>query len=91
MFDSKVVETNKIEEDSKQQIQKFQVPEGKYAKLVHKGPYEEMYGAWKALEDWDKNKLRRDNQSWSFEKYLNDPKVTKKEELLTEVYWKLKE
>lgn len=81
-----------VNADPEKNVQKFDVPGGQYAKLVHKGPYEKISDAWKTLDNWGKqgnSKLCREDQGWCFEKYLNDPETTKKEDLITELYWKL--
>lgn len=60
---------------------------GRYATLIHKGPYERLHESWNLLvaEIMPKkgHKLRN---TPSFEIYLNDPSQTAPEELLTEIY-----
>jgi AraC family transcriptional regulator len=65
------------------------IPPGRYATVVHKGPYEELPKAWEQLKkEWvPANGHRAANPS--YEIYLNNPMTTPKPELLTELYLRL--
>ena len=60
---------------------------GKYAKYVHKGPYDQLKSAWRTVMDEIKNSKTYSNADKpSFEIYLNEPGKTKPEDLITEIY-----
>ena len=65
------------------------LPAGRYATVVHKGPYEDLPKVWAQLKkEWlpaNGHKLATP----SYEIYLNNPMTTPKPELLTEIYQRL--
>jgi len=64
------------------------VPAGRYAKTVHKGGYEGLPDAWKAVKEWAvKNGHTMAHPG--YEIYVNNPMTTEKAELLTEIYMRL--
>lgn len=67
------------------------VPAGKYAKAIHKGGYEGLPDAWKALKkEWlPESGYRGHRDTASYEIYVNNPMTTEKAELLTEIYLRL--
>lgn len=66
----------------------MKIPNGKYAIFKHKGSYASLHKLYKAIyEEWLPYSKYRLKSTLSFEIYLNDPKVTKVSELLTEVYF----
>lgn len=68
------------------EIHSCSLPGGKVAMTVHKGPYEELHLAHRALEAWvEENGARSAGARW--EAYINDPvEVGDPAEFLTEVY-----
>jgi effector-binding domain-containing protein len=56
------------------------------AMTVHHGPYESIMGTYEQLQKYMKeNGLRPKKVMW--ERYLNDPSITKPEDLMTAIYW----
>ncbi|HEY3323361.1 MAG TPA: GyrI-like domain-containing protein [Planctomycetota bacterium] len=67
-----------------------ELPGGKAASTVHKGPYEKLSATYKALKEFIKVKgLKEGGTGWEF--YVSDPDNTKPEELKTEVYMQVEE
>lgn len=65
------------------------VPAGRYASVVHKGPYEDLPGLWAKLRhEWLPASGHRMGRP-SYELYLNDPATTPKPELLTEILMRI--
>jgi AraC family transcriptional regulator len=65
------------------------VPAGRYASVVHKGPYEELPKVWAQLKkEWLPANGHHAGQP-GYEVYLNDPMKTAKQELLTEIFLRL--
>lgn len=62
------------------------LPAGRYAKLVHKGGYEGLPAAWKALKSEWLPKSGFTSATTSYELYVNNPMTVPKEELITEIY-----
>ena len=60
-------------------------PKGSYVHYVHKGPYEKIHDIWKVLRQQIDQKGLISGQC-CFEKYLNDPHETRKEDLVTEIF-----
>jgi effector-binding domain-containing protein len=65
-------------------IQASETPAGSYATCLHKGPYPEVGQAYDALWQWT-NDNGREATGIAYETYLNDPRETPPEELLTRV------
>ncbi len=66
------------------------IPAGRYVKAVHKGAYHKVGDTYKKMVSFiEKENLQYGNES--IEYYLNDPKVTKKEDLETIVLIPIKE
>ena len=64
---------------------------GEYARLLHKGPYENLRESYDALYGrWLPASGREPADKPPFEKYLNDATKTKPEKLKTEIYLPLK-
>lgn len=62
------------------------IPMGTYACAVHVGPYELLGDAWSRLMgEWLPASGRRVGDGPSYERYLNDPRSTPREELQTEL------
>ncbi len=77
-----------LESDS--EIQTRTIPAGKYAITVHRGPYNKVGPAYAAL----KKKVKEAGLTATgvaYEYYLNDPGVTKPNDLLTQVVYPIKE
>jgi AraC family transcriptional regulator len=69
-----------------------EIPGGDYASASFRGPYSGLKEVWRAVfEDWLPQSGRRFRDAPCFEIYLNDPRTTPPEELLTEVYVPLQE
>ncbi len=62
----------------------YQLPGGTFAKIIHKGPYEQCEPAYQELFKWISEKGYRITGSVR-EYYLNDPKEVKPEEIETEI------
>ncbi len=60
---------------------------GRYAKTIHKGPYDRLGDAWSQLFGvWIPQNSHRVGPGVSFEIYRNDPTHAKPEDLVTELY-----
>jgi AraC family transcriptional regulator len=67
------------------------IPAGRYAKAIHKGPYERLGDAWAQLMGvWIPQHDERIGGGVSFEVYRNTPMDAKPDELVTELYVPLK-
>jgi len=62
------------------------LPAGRYAKLVHRGGYEGLPAAWKALKSEWLPKSGFTNASTSYELYVNNPMTAAKADLITEIF-----
>jgi AraC family transcriptional regulator len=63
------------------------LPAARYAKTVHRGPYEQLGDAWaRFLGEWLPSSGQRLASTPSFELYRNTPLDTPKEQLITELY-----
>jgi AraC family transcriptional regulator len=68
-------------------LQESRVPGGRYARLLHVGPYEGLPAAWgRLMGEWLPASGHRPGDSASYEIYRNDPTTTPSEELRTELY-----
>ncbi len=63
----------------------YEMPGGKMAKIVHKGPYEDCGPAYEKLFAWIKDNGKR-VVGLIREVYLTDPREVPPEEYLTEIY-----
>jgi len=63
----------------------YELPGGQMAKIVHKGPYEKSAVAYKKLFEWIAENHKKVVGPIR-EVYLNDPRQTSPEKLLTEIY-----
>ena len=66
-------------------IKCYEIPGGKMAKIVHKGPYEACQSTYEKLYRW----IESNGKSITGpvrELYLNDPREIPEEEILTEIY-----
>ena len=71
--------------DGRGAITCYELPGGKMAKILHKGPYEKSAPTYKKLFEWiaaNHKKVAGPTR----EVYLNDPREVRPEELLTEIY-----
>jgi AraC family transcriptional regulator len=67
----------------------YRVPAGRFASTVHKGSYEGLPNTWDALKtDWLPTSGHTMGHP-SYEIYLNNPMITEKSELLTEIFVRL--
>ncbi|HXT18353.1 MAG TPA: AraC family transcriptional regulator [Gemmatimonadaceae bacterium] len=67
-------------------LTEHRLPARRYACTVHKGPYERLGDTWaRFMGEWIPANAVRIAQGESYERYLNDPTRTPKEELLTEI------
>jgi AraC family transcriptional regulator len=63
------------------------VPAGRYAKTVHVGGYDKLPDTWaRFLGEWLPESGERLGSGPSYELYVNDPRQTPKEKLVTEIY-----
>jgi effector-binding domain-containing protein len=70
-------------------IQTGEIPGGKAVTCVHIGPYDQVGGAYEALQQWiEANHYTPTGVAYEF--YLNDPQITPPSELLTQVVFPLK-
>lgn len=74
---------------SKDQIKAGTIPGGKFAVVLHTGPYEKIGPAYAALTKWIAEK-GYEPTGVAYEFYLNDPMQTKPEDLKTRVMFPLK-
>jgi len=66
-------------------IKCYELPGGRMAKILHKGPYQECGSAYEKLFSWIKEN-GKEIAGPTREVYLNDPNTVAKEEILTEIY-----
>ena len=67
------------------EIECYELPGGKMAKIIHKGPYQELGFTYEKLLAWIEQGGKR-LVGRAREVYLNDPRIVPPEELLTEMY-----
>ena len=72
----------------KDEIKASRIPGGKFAMVLHTGPYSEVALAYEALTKWVAEK-RYEVTGVAYEVYLNDPSQTKPEDLKTQVMFPL--
>ena len=72
-----------------QEIKAGKIPAGKFAVVMHQGPYSKIRPAYDALKKFIKSQDKKAT-GVAYEYYLNDPKITKPEDLLTRVVFPLK-
>ena len=63
----------------------YELPGGKMAKIIHKGPYEEVGPSYEKLFTWIEQNGKK-VIGFTREVYLNDPREVPPEEILTEIY-----
>lgn len=67
-------------------VRALELPAGRYAQLIHKGPYAELDRSYRWLYgEWLPQSGHTPADSPCFEDYLNDPRGTPPEELLTRI------
>ena len=74
---------NNIEENNEMHC--YNLPGGKMAKIIHKGPYDASEPTYNELFEW----IKKNNKKIigpTRESYLNDPREVGPEETLTEIY-----
>ncbi|UCE36985.1 MAG: GyrI-like domain-containing protein [Thermoplasmata archaeon] len=83
--DVEVVVPVSQEVEETEDIKYYELPGGKMAKIIHKGPYEECEPTYRRLYAWIE-----ENQKCIVgpirEIYMNDPREVPKEEIITEIY-----
>jgi AraC family transcriptional regulator len=63
------------------------LPAGRYARTVHVGAYDTLPDTWaRFLGEWLPESGERLGPGPSYERYVNDPRQTPKDQLLTEIY-----
>ena len=68
-----------------------EVAGGEYAIITHKGPYDGLKETYRAIfGEWLPSSGREPRDIPCFEMYMNDPKDTPPEKLVTEIYIPLK-
>lgn len=72
-----------------QEIKAGKIPAGKFAVVMHQGPYNKIRPAYDALKQFIKAQ-GKEATGVAYEYYLNDPEITKPDELLTRVVFPLK-
>ena len=65
------------------------LPAGRYATVVHKGPYEDLPKMWEKLKKEWLPAHGHKSANPSYEIYLNNPMTTAKPDLLTEIFLRL--
>ena len=75
--------SEKVEDSD--EIDCYELPDGKVAKIIHKGPYQDCGPAYERLYAWLGENGKR-IVGPTREIYLNDPNEVPQEELLTEIY-----
>jgi len=69
------------------ELAEHRLPAGRYAKTVHVGSYETLGDTWaRFLGEWLPESGERLRDGPSYERYVNDPRTTPKERLITEIY-----
>lgn len=74
---------------AKGELQASEIPAGKQASCMYKGPYREMEPAYNAIMEW----VSANGQTWTgaaYEFYFNSPMDTPENELLTQIVLMLK-
>ncbi len=74
-----------VEITGDEEIKVYEIPGGKMAKIIHKGPYEECTLTYEKLFSWIAEHGKRISGPVR-EVYLNDPREVQPEEILTEIY-----
>lgn len=73
----------------REEIKASEIPAGKYAECVYKGPYAEMVPAYDAINQWlGENGLSATGISYEF--YYNSPMEVPESELLTKIMFPVK-
>ncbi len=70
-------------------VQAGEIPGGPAATCLHVGPYDQVGGAYEALQKWLQAN-GRETTGIAYEFYLNDPQVTPPAQLQTQVVFPLK-
>ena len=73
----------------KDAIKASEIPAGKYATVLHIGPFSEMESTYNVLTEWV-TKNGYEATGVAYELYINDPKETPIEELKTQILFLLK-
>lgn len=73
----------------KNEIKSGEIPAGKYAECMYKGPYAEMVPAYDAMNKWIAEK-GHEATGISYEVYYNSPSDVPESELLTKIMFPLK-
>lgn len=74
-----------VEITGNEEIREYELPGGKMARIVHKGPYEECSRTYEKLFSWIAEKGKKIIGPIR-EIYFNDPREVPPEEILTEIY-----
>jgi len=71
--------------DDADDIRCYELPGGRMAKIIHKGPYQDCATTYGRLFTWLQENGKKMNGP-TREVYLNDPREVPPEEILTEIY-----
>lgn len=66
------------------EVQASEIPAGRAVQCVHEGPYDQLHGTYRAMEDWMAERGLR-HAGPAYEYYLNDPQGTPPAELQTRI------
>ena len=67
------------------------IPASRVASAIHKGAYAQMERTYKELQAFVASQGEKADESMMYEYYLNDPAKVAEEDLLTEIYFILKD
>jgi AraC family transcriptional regulator len=69
------------------ELSEHRLAAGRYAKTLHVGSYDKLGDTWaRFLGEWLPDSGERLGEGPSYERYVNDPRTTPKDKLLTEIY-----
>jgi len=74
-----------LEAEGCDSVKRYELPGGRMAKIVHKGPYQESLSAYEKLYAWLGEQGKKPTGPVR-EVYVNDPRDIPPEEILTEIY-----
>jgi effector-binding domain-containing protein len=72
------------------EVRSGEIPAGKYASCIHKGPYSTVESAYQTLTEWISGQVGRPS-GIAYEFYLNDPTEVPESELLTKLMFPILE
>ncbi len=74
-----------LEAEGCDSVKRYELPGGRMARIVHKGPYQESLSAYEELYAWLGEQDKKPTGPVR-EVYVNDPRDIPPEEILTEIY-----